>query len=46
MRGFRVDGRCLPVDECYFNHWSTDPFRLDYAGDGLGLGCGTVFLLG
>ncbi len=44
-RGLRVNGLVLPVDERYFNHWNTDPFRLDYGGNGTGLGCGTVFLL-
>jgi hypothetical protein len=44
-RGLRVNGKVLPVDERYFNHWNTDPFQFDYPGDGRGLGCGTVFLL-
>ena len=44
-RGTRVDGRVLPVDERFFNHWNTDPFRYDTGGNGRGLGCGTVFLL-
>ena len=44
-RGVRVNGKVLPVDERYFNHWNTDPFQFDYPGDGRGLGCGTVFLL-
>ena len=44
-RGLRVNGKVLPVDERYFNHWNTDPYTLDYGGNGSGLGCGTVFLL-
>lgn len=44
-RGYRVDGKVLPVDERSFNHWNTDPWQLDYGGDGRTLGSGTVFLL-
>ncbi len=44
-RGHRVNGKVLPVSERYFNHWNTDPWALDYGGDGTGLGSGTVFLL-
>ncbi len=44
-RGHRVDGRVLPVENRHFNHWNTDPWRLDYGGDGRELGSGTVFLL-
>jgi hypothetical protein len=44
-RGHRVNGKVLPVEERFFNHWNTDPWRLDYDGDGHGLASGTVFLL-
>ena len=44
-RGVRTNGKVLPTDERSFNHWNTDPYRLDYGGDGRTLGCGTVFLL-
>ena len=44
-RGYRVDGKVLPVDERHFNHWNTDPWQLDYGGDGRTLASGTVFLL-
>lgn len=44
-RGHRVNGRVLPVAERHFNHWNTDPWRLDYGGDGRELASGTVFLL-
>ena len=44
-RGYRVDGKVLPVAERHFNHWNTDPWALDYGGDGRGLASGTVFLL-
>jgi hypothetical protein len=44
-RGHRVGGKVLPVENRHFNHWNTDPFRLDYGGNGSVLGAGTVFLL-
>jgi len=44
-RGYRVNGKVLPVEERFFNHWNTDPWRFDYGGDGRGLASGTVFLL-
>jgi hypothetical protein len=44
-RGHRVDGRVLPVENRHFNHWNTDPWRLDYGGSGNELASGTVFLL-
>ena len=44
-KGYRVNGKVIPVDECYFNHYNYDPWRLDTGGNGQGLGDGTVFLL-
>jgi hypothetical protein len=44
-RGYRVDGKVLPVDERSFAHWNTDPWCLDQGGDGRELASGTVFLL-
>lgn len=44
-RGYRVDGRVLPVEERHFGHWNTDPWRLDYGGSGRELASGTVYLL-
>jgi hypothetical protein len=44
-RGYRVDGKVLPVDERFFAHWNTDPWRLDDGGQGRTLASGTVFLL-
>jgi len=44
-RGLRVNGKVLPVEERHFNHWNTDPYRLDYGGEGRMLASGTVFLL-
>ncbi len=45
LRGFRKNGRVLPIDERYVDHWNVDPWRLDYAGDGLYLADGASFLL-
>ncbi len=44
-RGVRTNGKVLPVSERHFNHWNTDPFALDYGGNGTGLASGTVYLL-
>lgn len=44
-RGYLVSGKTLPVENRFFNHWNTDPWNLDYGGNGRGLGSGTVFLL-
>ena len=41
----RFNGKVLPVDERFFSHWNTDPWKLDYEGDGTVLASGTVFLL-
>jgi hypothetical protein len=44
-RGNLVNGKVLPVENRHFNHWNTDPWQLDYGGDGNELAAGTVFLL-
>jgi hypothetical protein len=44
-RGHRVNGRVLPVENRHFNHWNTDPWQLDYGGNGNELAAGAVFLL-
>lgn len=44
-RGCRVNGKVLPVENRHFNHWNTDPWKLDYGGSGNELASGTVFLL-
>lgn len=44
-RGHRKDGRVLPVDERYVDHWNHDPWQLDYGGDGRHLADGAAFLL-
>ena len=41
-RGYRVNGKVIPVDECYFNHWNRNPWQLDTGGRGHGLGDGTT----
>jgi hypothetical protein len=40
-----VNGKVLPVENRHFNHWNTDPWELDYGGNGGELAAGTVFLL-
>jgi hypothetical protein len=45
QRGYRVNGKVLPVENRHFNHWNTDPWQLDYGGNGNELAAGTVFLL-
>ena len=44
-RGHLVNGKVLPVQNRHFNHWNTDPWQLDYGGNGEELAAGTVFLL-
>jgi hypothetical protein len=44
-RGSRRDGRVLPIDERYVNHWNHDPWQLDQGGNGQELGSGASFLL-
>jgi hypothetical protein len=44
-RGHRVGGKVIPVENRHFGHWNTDPWQLDYGGNGGELGAGTVFLL-
>lgn len=44
-RGYRVNGKVLPVEERYFHHYNTDPWALDYGGNGTSLGSGAVFTL-
>ncbi len=43
--GYRVGGNVLPVENRHFNHWNTNPWALDYGGNGAQLASGTVFLL-
>ena len=37
--------KVLPVENRHFGHWNTDPWDLDYGGNGNELDAGTVFLL-
>lgn len=43
--GYLVSGKVLPVENRHFNHWNTNPWALNYGGNGTGLASGTVFLL-
>lgn len=43
--GARRDGRVLPIDERFVEHWNHDPWQFDYAGAGRGLADGASFLL-
>ena len=43
--GYRVNGRVIPIENRHFNHWNTNPWDLDYGGNGCSLASGTVFLL-
>ena len=45
MRGRRVNGKVIPVDERHFNHWNHDPYDLVSGGAGRTLSDGAVFLL-
>jgi len=44
-RGHRRDGRVLPIDERFVNHWNHDPWQLNQGGSGLALANGASFLL-
>ena len=44
-RGHLPNGRVLPIDERYVDHWNHDPWQLDYAGNGRQLADGASFLL-
>ncbi len=44
-RGYLVNGKVLPVENRQFDHWNTDPWQLDYGGNGDELASGAVFLL-
>ena len=44
-RGRRRDGKVLPIDERFVEHWNHDPWRLDYEGEGRKLADGASFLL-
>ena len=44
-KGYRRNGKVIPVDERYFNHWNHSPWQLDSGGSGHTVGTGTVFTL-
>jgi hypothetical protein len=44
-RGHLRNGRVLPIDERYVDHWNHDPWQLDQGGDGRHLADGASFLL-
>ena len=45
-RGYRINtGKVIPVENRHFNHWNTDPWQLNYGGNGQQLASGTVYLL-
>lgn len=44
-RGHKPDGRVLPIDERFVEHWNHDPWRLDSPGDGRRLADGAAYLL-
>jgi hypothetical protein len=43
--GSRNNGKVLPVDERFVDHWNQDPWQLDQGGNGLQLADGASFLL-
>ncbi len=44
-RGFRRNGKVLPIDERHVRHWNHDPWQLDHEGDGRKVTDGAAFLL-
>lgn len=44
-RGYRNNGKVLPIDERHVNHWNHNPWRLDQGGDGRELSDGAAYLL-
>ena len=44
-QGYRNNGKVLPVDERYFNHWNASPWVLDTGGSGRSIGSGAVYTL-
>ncbi|MCC6797836.1 MAG: hypothetical protein IT366_22165 [Candidatus Hydrogenedentes bacterium] len=44
-QGYRTNGKVIPVDERFFGHWNTNPWALDYGGNGQELADGAVFLM-
>jgi len=43
--GSRNNGKVLPIDERFVDHWNHDPWQLDQGGNGMELADGASFLL-
>jgi hypothetical protein len=43
--GYRNNGKVLPIDERFVEHWNHDPWTLDQGGNGMELADGNSFLL-
>jgi hypothetical protein len=44
-RGYRNNGKVLPIDERFVDHWNQDPWHLDQGGNGMHVADGASFLL-
>ncbi len=44
-KGSRLNGKVLPIDERFVDHWNHDPWRLDEGGGGTEMADGVAFLL-
>jgi hypothetical protein len=44
-KGYRVNGKVLPIDERFITYWSDDPWQLDSGNDGRQLATGMPYLL-
>jgi hypothetical protein len=44
-RGYRINGKVVPIDESFVQHWNYDPWRLDGASNARSLADGAAFLL-
>ncbi|MCA9734040.1 MAG: hypothetical protein H6696_04320 [Deferribacteres bacterium] len=44
-KGYRSNGKVIPADETYYNHWNHDVWALQAGGNGHGLGDGAIYLL-
>jgi len=44
-RGYRVNGKVVPIDERFVQHWNHDPWRLDDNSGGRSLADGAAYLL-
>ncbi len=44
-RGHKPEGKVIPINERFVNHWNNENWRLDDGGNPKNLSCGTSFLL-